>query len=34
MMNFNNVFRWHYPFLLLILLLVSRLAAADTLMVL
>ncbi|UIL51586.1 MULTISPECIES: multifunctional acyl-CoA thioesterase I/protease I/lysophospholipase L1 [Pantoea] len=34
MMNFNNVFRWHYPFLLLILLLVSRFAAADTLMVL
>ncbi|WP_434747043.1 multifunctional acyl-CoA thioesterase I/protease I/lysophospholipase L1 [Pantoea sp. Lu_F5_004] len=34
MMNFNNVFRWHYPFLLLILLLVSRLATADTLMVL
>ena len=34
MMNFNNVFRWHYPFLLLCLLLVSRLAAADTLMVL
>jgi acyl-CoA thioesterase-1 len=33
-MNFNNVFRWHYPFLLLCLLLVSRLAAADTLMVL
>jgi len=33
-MNFNNVFRWHYPFLLLILLLVSRFAAADTLMVL
>ncbi|MCZ4059047.1 multifunctional acyl-CoA thioesterase I/protease I/lysophospholipase L1 [Pantoea sp. LMR881] len=34
MMNFNNVFRWHYPFLFLCLLLVSRLAAADTLMVL
>ncbi|MGK3142652.1 multifunctional acyl-CoA thioesterase I/protease I/lysophospholipase L1 [Pantoea sp. C2G6] len=34
MMNFNNVFRWHYPFLLMILLLVSRLAAADTLLVL
>lgn len=34
MMNFNNVFRWHYPFLLLMLLLVTRLAAADTLMVL
>jgi len=33
-MNFNNVFRWHYPFLLLMLFLVSRLAAADTLMVL
>nr|WP_202987308.1 multifunctional acyl-CoA thioesterase I/protease I/lysophospholipase L1 [Mixta mediterraneensis] len=33
-MNFNNVFRWHYPFLLLCLLLVSRLAAADTLMIL
>ena len=34
MMNFNNVFRWHYSFLLLLLLLVSRLAAADTLLVL
>ena len=34
MMNFNNVFRWHYPFLFLLLLLVSRFAAADTLMVL
>ncbi|MCE0488873.1 multifunctional acyl-CoA thioesterase I/protease I/lysophospholipase L1 [Pantoea sp. Mb-10] len=33
MMNFKNVFRWHYPFLLL-LLLVSRVAAADTLLVL
>ncbi|WP_172913453.1 multifunctional acyl-CoA thioesterase I/protease I/lysophospholipase L1 [Pantoea stewartii] len=34
MMNFKNVFRWHYPFLLLCCLLVSRLAAADTLLVL
>ncbi|WP_197063317.1 MULTISPECIES: multifunctional acyl-CoA thioesterase I/protease I/lysophospholipase L1 [Pantoea] len=34
MMNCNNVFRWHYPFLLLLLLLVSRIAAADTLLVL
>ncbi|WP_312242094.1 multifunctional acyl-CoA thioesterase I/protease I/lysophospholipase L1 [Pantoea sp.] len=34
MMNFNNVFRWHYPFLFVLLLLVSRFAAADTLMVL
>lgn len=33
MMNRNNVFRWHYPFLLLLLLLVSRLAAADTLLI-
>ncbi|QIE99528.1 acyl-CoA thioesterase-1 [Pantoea sp. PNA 14-12] len=33
-MNFKNVFRWHYPFLLLCCLLVSRLAAADTLLVL
>ncbi|EHU01686.1 multifunctional acyl-CoA thioesterase I/protease I/lysophospholipase L1 [Pantoea stewartii] len=34
MINFKNVFRWHYPFLLLCCLLVSRLAAADTLLVL
>ncbi|WP_261388063.1 multifunctional acyl-CoA thioesterase I/protease I/lysophospholipase L1 [Candidatus Pantoea soli] len=35
MMNRNNVFRWHYPFLLLVLLLVSRVvSAADTLLVL
>jgi len=34
MMNRNNVFRWHYPFLCVVLLLVSRIAAADTLMVL
>jgi acyl-CoA thioesterase-1 len=34
MMNFNNVFRWHYPFLLLFLLLVTRVAAADTLLIL
>ncbi|WP_172677656.1 multifunctional acyl-CoA thioesterase I/protease I/lysophospholipase L1 [Pantoea stewartii] len=34
MMNFKNVFRWHYPFLLLCCLLVSRLAAANTLLVL
>lgn len=33
MMNFNNVFRWHYPFLLLLLLL-ARAASADTLLVL
>ena len=33
MMNFNNVFRWHYPFLLLLLLL-ARVASADTLLVL
>ncbi|WP_160620132.1 multifunctional acyl-CoA thioesterase I/protease I/lysophospholipase L1 [Mixta intestinalis] len=33
MMNFNNVFRWHYPFLLLLLLL-TRVASADTLLVL
>lgn len=33
MMNFKNVFRWHYPFLL-VLLLVSRVVAADTLLVL
>ena len=33
MMNFNNVFRWHLPFLFLILLSV-RAAAADTLLIL
>lgn len=33
MMNFNNVFRWHYTFLLLLLLL-ARAASADTLLVL
>ncbi|WP_036645646.1 multifunctional acyl-CoA thioesterase I/protease I/lysophospholipase L1 [Pantoea sp. A4] len=33
MMNRNNVFRWHYPFLFL-LLLVSRFASADTLLIL
>lgn len=32
-MNFKNVFRWHYPFLLL-LLLISRIASADTLLIL
>jgi len=32
-MNFKNVFRWHYPFLLL-LLLITRTAAADTLLIL
>ncbi|MFS2225190.1 multifunctional acyl-CoA thioesterase I/protease I/lysophospholipase L1 [Pantoea sp. B65] len=32
-MNFKNVFRWHYPFLLL-LLLISRVASADTLLIL
>ena len=34
MMNFKNVFRWHYPFLFFILLLVSHVAAANTLLVL
>ncbi|MEH5098709.1 multifunctional acyl-CoA thioesterase I/protease I/lysophospholipase L1 [Atlantibacter hermannii] len=33
MMNFNNVFRWHWPFLLLALL-TFRAAAADTLLIL
>ncbi|AST71535.1 multifunctional acyl-CoA thioesterase I/protease I/lysophospholipase L1 [Kosakonia cowanii] len=33
MMNFNNVFRWHLPFLIL-LLLTFRAAAADTLLIL
>lgn len=33
MMNFNNVFRWHLPFLFL-LLLTFRAAAADTLLIL
>lgn len=33
MMNCNNVFRWHYPFLLLLLLL-TRAASADTLLIL
>lgn len=33
MMNFNNVFRWHYPFLLLLLLL-TRMASAESLLVL
>lgn len=32
-MNFKNVFRWHYPFLLL-LLLISRVVSADTLLIL
>lgn len=34
MMNFKNVFRWHYPFLFIVLLLVSHLSAASTLLVL
>ena len=33
MMNFNNVFRWHWPFLFLVLL-TFRAAAADTLLIL
>ena len=33
MMNFNNVFRWHLPFLFLVLL-TFRVAAADTLLIL
>lgn len=33
MMNFNNVFRWHYPFLFLLLLL-TRMASAESLLVL
>ncbi len=33
MMNFNNVFRWHLPFLFLVLL-TFRAAAADTLLIL
>nr|WP_024967486.1 multifunctional acyl-CoA thioesterase I/protease I/lysophospholipase L1 [Pantoea sp. IMH] len=33
-MNFKNVFRWHYPFLLLLALMMLRTAAADTLLVL
>ena len=33
MMNFNNVFRWHLPFLFLVLL-TFRAAAADTLVIL
>ncbi|MEW5291151.1 multifunctional acyl-CoA thioesterase I/protease I/lysophospholipase L1 [Erwinia papayae] len=33
-MNFHNVFRWHYPFLILMLLMTLRAAAADTLLVL
>lgn len=32
-MNFKNVFRWHYPFLLL-LLLISRVASAESLLIL
>ncbi|HHG0031472.1 TPA: SGNH/GDSL hydrolase family protein, partial [Escherichia coli] len=32
-MNFNNVFRWHLPFLFLVLL-TFRAAAADTLLIL
>ena len=34
MMNFKNVFRWHYPFLFFVILLASHLAAANTLLVL
>ncbi|WP_034912886.1 multifunctional acyl-CoA thioesterase I/protease I/lysophospholipase L1 [Erwinia sp. 9145] len=33
-MNFNTVFRWHFPFLLLLALFTLRVAAADTLLVL
>ncbi|QEW34436.1 multifunctional acyl-CoA thioesterase I/protease I/lysophospholipase L1 [Erwinia billingiae] len=33
-MNFKNVFRWHYPFLLLLALMSLRATAADTLLVL
>ncbi|EOS93696.1 multifunctional acyl-CoA thioesterase I/protease I/lysophospholipase L1 [Erwinia tracheiphila] len=33
-MNFNNVFRWHYPFLIVMLLMTFRATAADTLLVL
>ncbi|MBK0001407.1 multifunctional acyl-CoA thioesterase I/protease I/lysophospholipase L1 [Erwinia sp. S38] len=33
-MNFKNVFRWHYPFLLLLALMTMRATAADTLLVL
>ena len=33
-MNFKNVFRWHYPVLLLLALISLRAAAADTLLVL
>lgn len=33
-MNFKNVFRWHYPFLLLMALMTLRATAADTLLVL
>ncbi|WP_428946248.1 multifunctional acyl-CoA thioesterase I/protease I/lysophospholipase L1 [Pantoea sp. FN060301] len=33
-MNFKNVFRWHFPFLLLLALMTLRTAAADTLLVL
>nr|MBA2815295.1 Acyl-CoA thioesterase I precursor [Candidatus Pantoea persica] len=33
-MNFRNVFRWHYPLMFCVLLLASRLAAANTLLVL
>ncbi len=33
MMNFNNVFRWHLPFLFPVLL-TFRAAAADTLLIL
>ncbi len=32
MVNFKNVFRWHYPFLFVVLLLVSHLSAANTLL--
>ncbi|AUX72003.1 multifunctional acyl-CoA thioesterase I/protease I/lysophospholipase L1 [Erwinia pyrifoliae] len=34
MMNFKNVFRWHYPFLFLVAFMTLRAAAADTLLVL
>ncbi|WP_034946310.1 multifunctional acyl-CoA thioesterase I/protease I/lysophospholipase L1 [Erwinia oleae] len=33
-MNFNTVFRWHFPFLLLLALFTVRAAAAETLLVL
>nr|WP_193353782.1 multifunctional acyl-CoA thioesterase I/protease I/lysophospholipase L1 [Erwinia sp. Ejp617] len=34
MMNFKNVFRWHYPFLFLMAFMTLRATAADTLLVL